>query len=153
MLFAEAELTWQYILEDRKKRKSTNSVTVYCERLANVYSKNPPSAPKPTQKLSLLKSLKTKSNFLERRVPPLPPLVPKILSTCYPLPALSMSMENGIKQHSEEMEVSNDKFLNEYRDDQPRWIGLENFLLTCKEYFEGNFQTFILIVLFSLPRK
>ncbi|KAI4488968.1 hypothetical protein M0804_004466 [Polistes exclamans] len=68
----EAEATWQYVLQDRKKRKSTNSVTVYCERIAKVYSKDPPPLPKPPQKMRLLDRVKVK--HVPERPPPLPPL-------------------------------------------------------------------------------
>ncbi|CAD6208400.1 GSCOCG00003408001-RA-CDS [Cotesia congregata] len=86
----EAEVIWQYVLRDRKKRKSTNCVTVYCDRIAQEYEKNPPKAP---QKMRLLDRVKVKPP--SGRAPLLPPL-PGLFSAYYP--AVPVPIENGVNQ-------------------------------------------------------
>ncbi|KAG7213321.1 hypothetical protein KM043_002619 [Ampulex compressa] len=129
----EAEVTWQYVLQDRKKRKSTNSVTAYCERIAKVYSKNPPALPKPPQKMRLLDRVKVK--HVPERPPPLPPLVPNIVSMYYP--ALPMPGENGVKQHCKVVDINigeEDIDDSSERRERPRWNGIEDIMLAYREY-------------------
>lgn len=129
----EAEVTWQYVLQDRKKRKSTNTVTAYCERIAKAYSMNPPALPKPPQKMRLLDRVKVK--HVPERPPPLPPLVPNIVPMCYPV--LPVPGENGVKQHCKVVDV---KIIDD--DDEnvagkrarPKWNGIEDILLAYREY-------------------
>ncbi|XP_076238992.1 MAP7 domain-containing protein plexus isoform X2 [Calliopsis andreniformis] len=129
----EAEVTWQYVLQDRKKRKSTNSVTAYCERIAKVYSKNPPTLPKPPQKMRLLDRVKVK--HVPERPPPLPPLVPNIVPMCYP--ALPMPGENGVKQHCKVVDIKimddSDEIVGGKKD-KPKWNGIEDIMLAYREY-------------------
>ncbi|RLU24328.1 hypothetical protein DMN91_002416 [Ooceraea biroi] len=131
----EAEVTWQYILADRKKRKSANSVTAYCERIAKVYSKDPPALPKPPQKMRLLDRIKVK--HIPERPPPLPPLVPNIVSMYYP--TLPMPGENGVKQHCKTIDISESADETyEKRGDKPRWTGIEDVMFTYKEYLKDK---------------
>lgn len=132
---AEAEVTWQYVLADRKKRKSANSVTAYCERIAKVYSKNPPALPKPPQKMRLLDRVKIK--HIPERPPPLPPLVPNIVSMYYP--ALPMPGENGVKQHCKTIDISEsaEEMMIEEKE-KPRWTGIEDVMFTYREYLKGT---------------
>lgn len=130
----EAEVTWQYVLQDRKKRRSSNSVTAYCERIAKAYSKNPPTLPKPPQKMRLLDRVKVKQ--VPERPPPLPPLVPNIVSMGYP--ALPMPGENGVKQHCKIVDI---KIVDDNVDDhvggkneRPKWTGIEDIMLAYSEY-------------------
>ncbi|XP_076296792.1 MAP7 domain-containing protein plexus [Lasioglossum baleicum] len=130
----EAEVTWQYVLQDRKKRKSTNTVTAYCERIAKAYSMNPPMLPKPPQKMRLLDRVKVK--HVPERPPPLPPLVPNIVPMCYPV--LPVPGENGVKQHCKIVDV---KIIDDGADenvagkrDRPKWNGIEDILLAYREY-------------------
>lgn len=130
----EAEVTWQYVLQDRKKRKSTNSVTAYCERIAKVYSKNPPTLPKPSHKMRLLDRVKVK--HVPERPPPLPPLVSNSVSMCYP--PLLMPGENGVKQHNKVIDIrivdeNTDENYAE-RKERPRWTGIEDIMLAYREY-------------------
>ncbi|XP_053980635.1 uncharacterized protein LOC128877388 [Hylaeus volcanicus] len=130
----EAEVTWQYVLQDRKKRRSTNSVTAYCERIAKIYSNNPPSLPKPPQKMRLLDKVKVK--HVPERPPPLPPLVPNIVSMCYP--ALPMPGENGVKQHCKVVDIkivddNADENVGEKRE-RPKWAGIEDIMFAYREY-------------------
>lgn len=135
--FTEAEVTWQYVLQDRKKRKSTNSVTAYCERIAKVYSNNPPPLPKPPQKMRLLDKVKVK--HVPERPPPLPPLVPNIVTMCYP--GLPMPGDNGVKQHCKVVDI---KIVDDNADenvgkrDRPRWTGIEDIMLAYREYSKGT---------------
>lgn len=137
-IITEAEVTWQYVLQDRKKRRSSNSVTAYCERIAKVYSKNPPTLPKPPQKMRLLDRVKVKQ--VPERPPPLPPLVPNIVSMGYP--ALPMPGENGVKQHCKIVDI---KIVDENVDDhvggkneRPKWTGIEDIMLAYSEYSKGT---------------
>lgn len=136
--FPEAEVTWQYVLQDRKKRKSTNTVTAYCERIAKVYSKSPPALPKPPQKMRLLDRVKVK--HVPERPPPLPPLVPNIVSMRYP--ALPMPGENGVKQHCKVVDI---KIVDDSVDEnvggkkeRPKWSGIEDIMLMYREYSKGT---------------
>ncbi|XP_014612893.1 PREDICTED: uncharacterized protein LOC106791622 [Polistes canadensis] len=126
----EAEATWQYVLQDRKKRKSTNSVTVYCERIAKVYSKDPPPLPKPPQKMRLLDKVKVK--HVPERPPPLPPLVPNIVSMYYP--SFPMPGENGVKQYSKVIDISENTDEHSEKKEKPRWNGIEDIMLAYREY-------------------
>lgn len=135
--FAEAEKTWQFVLKDRKKRKSANSVTVYCDRVAKMYSKHPPkhpAFPKPSQKMRLLDRVKTKHP--SDRPLPLPPLVPNFISRhCSPLPG-----ENGVKQHCKVIDISDDYEDDEETDDsKSRWKGIEDVLIAYRDYMKGLF--------------
>lgn len=134
----EAEETWQYVLQDRKKRRSMNTVTAYCDRIAKVYSKNPPTLPKPPQKMRLLDRVKVK--HVPERPPPLPPLVPNIVPIGYS--ALPMPGENGVKQHCKGVDI---KLADDNMDDnvsgkkeRPKWTGLEDIMLAYKEYSKGT---------------
>ncbi|XP_076389811.1 MAP7 domain-containing protein plexus isoform X1 [Megachile rotundata] len=130
----EAEVTWQYVLQDRKKRKSMNSVTAYCDRIAKVYSKNPPTLPKPPHKMRLLDRVKVK--HVPERPPPLPPLVPNIVPMGYP--ALPMPGENGVKQHCKviDMKLADDTMDDNIsgKKERPKWTGIEDIMLAYKEY-------------------
>lgn len=142
-LITEAEETWQYVLQDRKKRKSANSVTAYCERIAKVYSKNPPALPKPSQKMRLLD--RVKKNHIPERPPPLPPLVPNIVpnivSMCYP--TLPMPGENGVKQHYKTVDIGeNTEEVSEKRDKSTKWTGIEDIMYAYKEYLKGACREF-----------
>ncbi|CAL1677986.1 unnamed protein product [Lasius platythorax] len=128
----EAEVTWQYVLADRKKRKSANSVTAYCERIAKVYSKNPPALPKPPQKMRLLDRIKVKPT--SERPPPLPPLVPNIVPMYYP--TLPMPGENGVKQHCKTIDISESTDEINERKEKPRWTGIEDVMFAYKEYLK-----------------
>lgn len=132
---SEAEVTWQYVLADRKKRKSANSVTAYCERIAKVYSKNPPALPKPPQKMRLLDRIKVKPT--SERPPPLPPLVPNIVPMYYP--TLPMPGENGVKQHCKTIDISESTDEINERKEKPRWTGIEDVMFAYKEYLKGKF--------------
>ncbi|XP_024871852.1 uncharacterized protein LOC112454592 isoform X1 [Temnothorax curvispinosus] len=125
----EAEVTWQYVLADRKKRKSANSVTAYCERIAKVYSRNPPALPKPAQKMRLLDRVKVKHT--PERPPPLPPLGPKYYST------LPMPGENGVKQHCKAIDSDIDIVdeMSEKRE-KPRWTGIVDVMFAYSEYLK-----------------
>lgn len=133
MTISEAEATWQYVLQDRKKRKSTNSVTVYCERIAKVYSKDPPPLPKPPQKMRLLDKVKVK--HVPERPPPLPPLVPNIVSMYYP--TFPMPGENGVKQYSKVIDVCDNTDEQSEKKEKPRWNGIEDIMLAYREYSKG----------------
>lgn len=141
VIITEAEVTWQYVLQDRKKRRSSNSVTAYCERIAKAYSKNPPTLPKPPQKMRLLDRVKVKQ--VPERPPPLPPLVPNIVSMGYP--ALPMPGENGVKQHCKIVDI---KIVDDNVDDhvggkneRPKWTGIEDIMLAYSEYSKGTTRT------------
>lgn len=135
-MITEAEVTWQYILQDRKKRKSANSVTAYCERIAKVYSKNPPTLPKPPQKMRLLDRVKVK--HIPERPPPLPPLVQSTISMYYP--TLPMPGENGVKQHCKTIDINEDEINDlEEKREKSRWIGIEDVMFTYKEYLKGMY--------------
>lgn len=133
----EAEATWQYVLQDRKKRKSRNTVTAYCERMAKVYSRNPPKAPKPP-KMRLLGKLKVKQ--LPERPPPMPPLVQNIVSMDFsslsPMPG-----ENGVKQQ-QRCKLLDIKILDEDvaltvsdgRKETSKWTSIEDIMLAYREY-------------------
>lgn len=127
----EAEISWQYILQDRKKRKSMNSVTAYCDRIAKVYSNNPPSAPKPPQRMRLLDKIKVK--HIPERPPPLPPLVPNIVSAYYPI--LPLPGENGVK-HYKYSEINDDaeETGNNDNSDKPKWNGIEDIVQAYRDY-------------------
>ncbi|XP_033226484.1 uncharacterized protein LOC117178991 isoform X2 [Belonocnema kinseyi] len=134
----EAEITWQYVLQDRKKRKSTNTVTAYCDRIAKVYSINPPSAPKPPQRMRLLDKVKVK--HISLRPPPLPPLVSNILQPKY-FPGLPMPGENGVKQHYKITEISDDHDddgdadeVASVKSDKTRWSGIEDVIHRYRDY-------------------
>lgn len=143
--FTEAEKTWQYVLKDRKKRKSTNSVTVYCDRVAKMYSKHPPKHPafaKQPQKMRLLDRVKTKHS--SERPLPLPPLVPNFISRyCPPLPAPG---ENGVKQHCKVIDISDDyEEAEETDDNQTQWKGIEDVLIAYRDYMKGLFEAYFLL--------
>lgn len=127
----EAEITWQYILQDRKKRKSMNTVTAYCERIAKVYTQSSPPLPKHPQKMRLLDRVKVK--HVPERPPPLPPLVPNIVSMHYPI--LPMPGENGVKHHCKIVDVWQDgEDVVEEKKDTARWNGIEDIMLAYREY-------------------
>lgn len=128
----EAEVTWQYVLADRKKRKSANSVTAYCERIAKVYSRNPPALPKPPQKMRLLDRVKVK--HIPERPPPLPPLVPNIVSMYYP--TLPMPGENGVKQHCKTIDISESADEMSEKREKPRWTGIVDVMFAYSEYLK-----------------
>ncbi|KAL0125325.1 hypothetical protein PUN28_004453 [Cardiocondyla obscurior] len=130
----EAEMTWQYILADRKKRKSANSVTAYCERIAKVYSRNPPALPKPPQKMRLLDRVKVK--HIPERPPPLPPLVPNIVSMYYP--TLPMPGENGVKQHCKTIDISESADEMSEKREKPRWTGIVDIMFAYSEYLKDK---------------
>ncbi|KYN10191.1 Genetic suppressor element 1 [Trachymyrmex cornetzi] len=128
----EAEVTWQHVLADRKKRKSVNSVTAYCENRAKVYSRNPPALPKP-QKMRLLDKVKAK--HIPERPSPLPPLVPG---------------ENGVKQYYKTTDINESTDINENIDinkntntdeisekiKKPRWTGIVDVMFAYSEYLK-----------------
>lgn len=128
----EAEVTWQYVLADRKKRKSANSVTAYCEKIAKVYSRNPPALPKPPQKMRLLDRVKVK--HIPERPPPLPPLVPNIVSMYYP--TLPMPGENGVKQHCKTIDISESADEMSEKREKPRWTGIVDVMFAYSEYLK-----------------
>ena len=130
----EAEVTWQYVLQDRKKRKSTNIVTAYCDRIAKIYSSNPPAAPKPPQRMRLLDKIKVK--HIPERPPPLPPLVPNIISMYYPV--LPMPGENGVKQNYKTTEIIDeaDDAASD-KSDRHKWSGIEDVIHAYREYHKG----------------
>lgn len=133
----EAEVTWQYVLQDRKKRRSANSVTAYCERIAKAYSKNPPALPKGAQKMRLLDKVKVK--HIPERPRPLPPLVPNIVSMGYP--SLPIPGENGVKQHYKGLDIKIDDNADDHisgRRDKPKWTGIEDIMLAYREYAKGT---------------
>lgn len=132
----EAEETWQYVLQDRKKRKCANSVTAYCERIAKVYSKNPPALPKPSQKMRLLD--RVKKNHIPERPPPLPPLVPNIVSMCYP--TLPIPGENGVKQHCKTIDISESTEEVSEKKEKSKWTGIEDIMYAYKEYLKGAYR-------------
>lgn len=139
VIITEAEVTWQYVLQDRKKRRSSNSVTAYCERIAKAYSKNPPTLPKPPQKMRLLDRVKVKQ--VPERPPPLPPLVPNIVSMGYP--ALPMPGENGVKQHCKivDIKIVDDNVVDDHvggKNERPKWTGIEDIMLAYSEYSKGT---------------
>lgn len=139
VIITEAEVTWQYVLQDRKKRRSSNSVTAYCERIAKAYSKNPPTLPKPPQKMRLLDRVKVKQ--VPERPPPLPPLVPNIVSVGYP--ALPMPGENGVKQHCKivDIKIVDDNVVDDHvggKNERPKWTGIEDIVLAYSEYSKGT---------------
>lgn len=127
----EAEVSWQYILQDRKKRKSVNTVTAYCERIAKAYSRNPPLLPRPPQKMRLLDRVKQKQ--VPERPPPLPPLVANIPSTFYSV--LPLPGENGIKQHCKIQETckTRDEVDGDERE-KSGWNGIEDIMFAYMEY-------------------
>lgn len=133
-VITEAEVTWQYVLADRKKRKSANSVTAYCERIAKVYSRNPPALPKPPQKMRLLDRVKVK--HIPERPPPLPPLVPNIVSMYYP--TLPMPGENGVKQHCKTIDISDSADEMSEKKEKPRWTGIVDIMFAYSEYLKGK---------------
>ncbi|KAK0088030.1 hypothetical protein PV325_013435 [Microctonus aethiopoides] len=129
----EAEVTWQYVLRDRKKRKSTNTVTVYCDRIAKAYSKEPPTLPKPPQKMRLLDKIKIKSS--PGRAPFLPPLIPNIFSNYYP--ALLSLNENGIKQQSKVNNLHENGDYDDNNDsnsDKITWSSVEDVMIAFQKY-------------------
>ena len=134
-IFTEAEETWQYILKDRQKRQSTNTVTAYCEKIAKVYSKNPPTSSKPAQKMRLLDRVKIKQS--SERPPPLPPLVPNFMATYYP--GLLTPGENGMRQQCTVLDVrENGAYVEDEKIEKPRWGGIEDIILAYTEYSKGN---------------
>lgn len=128
----EAEVTWQHVLADRKKRKSVNSVTAYCENRAKVYSRNPPALPK-LPKMRLLDKVKAK--HIPERPSPLPPLVPG---------------ENGVKQYYKTTDINESTDINETTDinentntdeirekiKKPRWTGIVDVMFAYSEYLK-----------------
>lgn len=131
----EAEETWQYVLKDRKKRKAANSVTAYCDRLAKVYSKAPPASPKPVHKMRLLDRIKVKS--MSEKPPPLPPLVPNILSTYYP-PSPAPG-DNGIKQPCKIMDTQESCDAQQETRSRVAWSNIEDIMVAYNEYSKGNY--------------
>lgn len=87
---AEAERKWQDILTDRKKRKCTNSVTAYCDRMARAYSNNPPLLPQQSLKKRLLEN-KSKTSVSSQSLP-------RVISIEKCFPPLPLPGENGVKQ-------------------------------------------------------
>ncbi|XP_034935974.1 uncharacterized protein px isoform X2 [Chelonus insularis] len=124
----EAEITWQYVLRDRKKRKSTNTVTVYCDRIAQEYSKNPPASPKPPQKMRLLDKIKVKPPV--GRAPLLPPLIPSFFSPYFSIPG-----ENGIRQPYKIVNIheNDDDQLSE-KNEKLSWTNIEDIMTAYNEY-------------------
>lgn len=113
-------------------------MTAYCERIARAYSKNPPTLPKPPQKMRLLDRVKVKQ--IPERPPPLPPLVPNIVSMGYP--SLPMPGENGVKQHCKimDMKIMDENMDVDYVDgkkERPKWTGIEDIILAYSEYSKG----------------
>uniref|UniRef100_A0A0C9PVX0 GSE1_0 protein n=1 Tax=Fopius arisanus TaxID=64838 RepID=A0A0C9PVX0_9HYME len=130
----EAEETWQYVLKDRKKRRTTNSVTAYCERVAKVYSKTPPASPRPLQKMRLLDRIKVKS--IPERPPPLPPLVPNIQSTYHP--AMPVRGENGIKQPRKLIDIHENCDEDDETNHKVTWSSIEDIMIAYNEYSKGK---------------
>lgn len=121
-------------MRDRKKRKSTNCVTVYCDRIAQEYGKNPPKAP---QKMRLLDRVKVKPP--SGRAPLLPPL-PGLFSAYYP--AVPVPIENGVNQlyqfpikqrtwAEEENEESEDT-------KKAIWTNIEDIMTAYYQYSKGD---------------
>lgn len=113
-------------------------MTAYCERIARAYSKNPPTLPKPPQKMRLLDRVKVKQ--IPERPPPLPPLVPNIVSMGYP--SLPMPGENGVKQHCKimDMKIMDENMDVDYVDgkkERPKWTGIEDIIFAYSEYSKG----------------
>lgn len=113
-------------------------MTAYCERIARAYSKNPPALPKPPQKMRLLDRVKVKQ--IPERPPPLPPLVPNIVSMGYP--SLPMPGENGVKQHCKimDMKIMDENMDVDYVDgkkERPKWTGIEDIIFAYSEYSKG----------------
>lgn len=113
-------------------------MTAYCERIARAYSKNPPTLPKPPQKMRLLDRVKVKQ--VPERPPPLPPLVPNIVSMGYP--SLPMPGENGVKQHCKimDMKIMDENVDVDYVDgkrERSKWTGIEDILFAYSEYSKG----------------
>ncbi|KYQ47338.1 hypothetical protein ALC60_13673 [Trachymyrmex zeteki] len=137
----EAEVTWQHVLADRKKRKSANSVTAYCEKIAKVYSRNPPALPKPPQKMRLLDKVKVK--HIPERPPPLPPLVPNIIPNIVPM-YYPMPGENGVKQYYKTTDINESTDINENTEtdeisekiEKPRWTGIVDVMFAYSEYLK-----------------
>lgn len=129
----EAEATWQYVLADRKKRKSANSVTAYCEKIAKVYSRNPPAVPKSPQKKRLLDKV-NKVKHGPERPPPLPPLVPNLVSMY--CPTLPMPGENGVKQHCKTIDISESADETSEKREKPRWTGIVDVMFAYSEYMK-----------------
>lgn len=134
-VIAEAEATWQYVLADRKKRKSANSVTAYCERIAKVYSRNPPAVPKSPQKKRLLDKV-NKAKQSPERPSPLPPLVPNLVSMY--CPTLPMPGENGVKQHCKTIDISESSDETNEKREKPRWTGIVDVMFAYSEYMKGK---------------
>lgn len=142
-VIAEAEVTWQHVLADRKKRKSANSVTAYCEKIAKVYSRNPPALPKPPQKMRLLDKVKVK--HIPERPPPLPPLVPNIIPNIVPM-YYPMPGENGVKQYYKTTDINESTDINENTEtdeisekiEKPRWTGIVDVMFAYSEYLKGE---------------
>lgn len=91
-----------------------------------------------TAKDELLDRVKVKQ--VPERPPPLPPLVPNIVSMGYP--ALPMPGENGMKQHCQIVDI---KIMDENADDRvvgkrerPKWTGIEDIMLAYSEYSKGT---------------
>lgn len=108
-------------------------MTVYCERIAKVYSKDPPPLPKPPQKMRLLDKVKVK--HVPERPPPLPPLVPNIVSMYYP--TFPMPGENGVKQYSKVIDICENTDEHSEKKEKPRWNGIEDIMLAYREYSKG----------------
>lgn len=111
-----------------------NTVTAYCDRIAKVYSNNPPSAPKPPQRMRLLDKIKVK--HIPERPRPLPPLVSNIVSQYYPI--LPMPGENGVKHYKfQEINEDVDDTASDISD-RPKWSGIEDVIQAYKEYQKGK---------------
>ncbi|XP_008545520.1 uncharacterized protein LOC103569795 [Microplitis demolitor] len=119
----EAEVIWQYVLRDRKKRKSTNCVTVYCDRIAQEYEKNPP---RPPQKMRLLDRVKVKPPSGRTLLAPLPGLFSGYYS------AVPAPLENGVSQQY--------KFTSSHRDEDSEenkkvtWTNIEDIMVAYHQY-------------------
>lgn len=88
--------------------------------------------------MRLLDRVKVKQ--VPERPPPLPPLVPNIVSVGYP--ALPMPGENGVKQHCKIVDI---KIVDDNVDDhvggkneRPKWTGIEDIMLAYSEYSKGT---------------
>ena len=131
-------MAWQCILNDRKKRKHLNSVTMYCEKLEKLYAKNPPVRPKNPQKFSMMKRLKVPNpTEYQRR-----PLISNIVPAYFPISMLPISGENGVKQYYNLTNVNNyntDINVNHQSETKPKWTGIEDILTAYQEYTKGNF--------------
>lgn len=88
--------------------------------------------------MRLLDRVKVKQ--IPERPPPLPPLVPNIVSMGYP--SLPMPGENGVKQHCKimDMKIMDENMDVDYVDgkkERPKWTGIEDIILAYSEYSKG----------------